>query len=117
MNLFSKGHLGAISDQTRTAMSGTFSISCLYHPPLSQLSQPKAARPRGSVIAENLDIEYSCKFCRKGPRCHSLGNAAWLPIPGASALPFQLFIQSASGIVRCMRHNSSSQSHRCITHR
>ena len=42
-----------------TAMSGTFSISCLYHPPLSQLSQPKAARPREGVIAEILHLEHS----------------------------------------------------------
>ena len=59
MDSFSGGHRGATSDQMRTAMSGTFSISCLYHPPLSQLSQPKAARPREDMSAEILHVEYS----------------------------------------------------------
>ena len=59
MRSCSRGHHGATFNQMRTAMSGTFSISCLYHPPLSQLSQPKAARPREGVTAELLQVEYS----------------------------------------------------------
>lgn len=31
-------------------MSGTFSMSCLYHPPLSQLSQPKPAGIQGLQV-------------------------------------------------------------------
>ena len=48
--------------QELTAMSGTFSRSCLYHPPLSQLSHPKPVQCKAVPMSELLASEMSKKL-------------------------------------------------------
>ena len=86
----------------------------LVPPPLVTAVPAKSCKAKTRCDWRDLARRIQMNTLQEG--CHSLGNAAWLQFPRASALHFQLFVYGAIGIGQWMRHNSSGQSHMCITH-